>query len=67
MTMPWCMLSPCYLSLSLPVTTLLTFSLEQNSHLRYTIPPAIALTYCYRPLCTTLDVYKILFLIVVRF
>lgn len=65
MTMPWCMLSPPYLSLSLII--LLTFALEQNSHLRYTIPPAIALTYCYRPLCTALDVYKILFLTAVRF
>lgn len=33
------------------------------SHLLYTIPPALALTWCYRPLCTALDVYKILFLI----
>lgn len=43
---------------------LLNFS---PSHLRYTIPPAIVLTYCYRPLCTALDVYKILFLIAVSF
>jgi 15-cis-phytoene synthase / lycopene beta-cyclase len=32
-------------------------------HLKYTIPPAIALTFVYRPLCTRLDVYKVLFLI----
>lgn len=32
-------------------------------HLKYTIPPAVALTFIYRPLCTRLDVYKILFLI----
>ena len=68
MTMPWCMLSPSLLSLSLSLSTptiLLTFPPEINSHLRYTIPPAIALTYGYRPLCTVLDVYKILFLIAV--
>ena len=33
------------------------------SHLLYTIPPALALSLCYRPLGTALDVYKILFLI----
>ena len=37
----------------------------QNSHLVYTIPPAIILTLLYRPLLTRLDVYKILFLIAV--
>ena len=37
-----------------------------RSHLKYTIPPAVALTLCYRPLFTTLDFYKILFLITVR-
>lgn len=35
-------------------------------HLQYTIPPAIVLTLLYRPLCTSLDVYKIIFLGVVR-
>jgi 15-cis-phytoene synthase/lycopene beta-cyclase len=34
-----------------------------NSHLKYTIPPAIALTLLYRPLCGRIDIYKILFLI----
>ncbi|MCJ1382418.1 hypothetical protein MMC17_005531 [Xylographa soralifera] len=34
-------------------------------HLFYTIPPAIALTFLYRPLLTRLDVYKILFLITI--
>ncbi|KAF2679437.1 Lycopene beta-cyclase [Lentithecium fluviatile CBS 122367] len=34
-------------------------------HLKYTIPPAIALTALYRPLSTRLDVYKIGFLITV--
>ncbi|MCJ1259631.1 hypothetical protein MMC24_007470 [Lignoscripta atroalba] len=32
-------------------------------HLHYTIPPAVALTLLYRPFLTSLDVYKILFLI----
>lgn len=35
------------------------------SHLQYTIPPAVALTFCYYPLSTSLGVYKILFLIAV--
>ncbi|EOD46013.1 putative phytoene dehydrogenase protein [Neofusicoccum parvum UCRNP2] len=34
-------------------------------HLKYTVPPALALTLLYRPLLTRLDVYKILFLIAV--
>ncbi|THW55265.1 Lycopene beta-cyclase, partial [Aureobasidium pullulans] len=34
-------------------------------HVKYTIPPAIALTLLYRPLLTRLDVYKILFLITI--
>ncbi|MCJ1285905.1 hypothetical protein MMC26_005247 [Xylographa opegraphella] len=34
-------------------------------HLFYTIPPAIALTLLYRPFLTRLDVYKILFLIII--
>ncbi|TVY37643.1 Bifunctional lycopene cyclase/phytoene synthase [Lachnellula occidentalis] len=34
-------------------------------HLKYTIPPAIALSYIYRPLLTRLDVCKILFLITI--
>lgn len=34
-------------------------------HVKYTIPPAIALTLLYRPLLTRLDVYKILFLVTV--
>ncbi|KAI9837938.1 MAG: hypothetical protein M1837_002646 [Sclerophora amabilis] len=32
-------------------------------HLKYTIPPAIALTLLYRPLLTHLDVYKLCFLV----
>ena len=38
---------------------------ETRSHLQYTIPPAVALTFCYYPLSTSLGVYKILFLIAV--
>jgi 15-cis-phytoene synthase / lycopene beta-cyclase len=34
-----------------------------SRHLKYTIPPAIALTLIYRPLCTRLDIYRVLFLI----
>lgn len=36
-----------------------------HSHLKYTIPPAIVLTFLYRPLFTKLDIYKILFLITI--
>ncbi|KAF2724707.1 terpenoid synthase [Polychaeton citri CBS 116435] len=34
-------------------------------HLVYTIPPAIALSLLYAPLCTKLDLYKIAFLITI--
>ncbi|KAG9576841.1 Lycopene beta-cyclase, partial [Aureobasidium melanogenum] len=34
-------------------------------HVKYTVPPAIALTLLYRPLLTRLDVYKILFLVTI--
>jgi 15-cis-phytoene synthase / lycopene beta-cyclase len=34
-------------------------------HLKYTIPPALALSLLFRPLATKRDVYKILFLITV--
>ncbi|KAL8677158.1 MAG: hypothetical protein Q9186_006393 [Xanthomendoza sp. 1 TL-2023] len=34
-------------------------------HLYYNIPPAILLTACFYPLCTKIDVYKILFLILI--
>ncbi|KAF2435643.1 Lycopene beta-cyclase [Tothia fuscella] len=34
-------------------------------HLKYTIPPALALSILYRPLLTRLDVYKICFLITI--
>ncbi|KAL6713461.1 hypothetical protein ACLMJK_008926 [Lecanora helva] len=34
-------------------------------HIKYTIPPAVALTLCYKPLLTNLGVYKILFLIAI--
>ena len=43
----------------------LTILYALDSHLKYTIPPAIALTALYRPLLTSLDVYKLLFLITV--
>lgn len=36
-----------------------------SSHLKYTIPPAIALTFIYRPFLQRIDVYKILFLIAI--
>lgn len=36
-----------------------------HSHLYYNIPPAALLTACYYPFCTKLDVYKILFLVIV--
>lgn len=36
-------------------------------HLKYTIPPALLLTYIYRPLFTHLDLYKIAFLISIAF
>ena len=36
-----------------------------SSHLYYNVPPAVLLTACYFPLCTKIDVYKVLFLIVV--
>lgn len=35
------------------------------SHLFYTIPPAVVLTVLYRPLFTTIDAYKIAFLIAI--
>lgn len=34
-------------------------------HIKYTIPPAIFLSILYAPLCTRLDVYKIVFLITI--
>ena len=34
-------------------------------HFKYTIPPAVALTFCYHPLATSLGLYKVLFLITV--
>ncbi|KAI4713385.1 hypothetical protein J4E89_002365 [Alternaria sp. Ai002NY15] len=34
-------------------------------HLKYTIPPAVLLTWLYRPFFTKLDVYKVVYLIVV--
>lgn len=37
-----------------------------GSHLKYTIPPAIALTLLHRPFATRLDFYKIGWLILVR-
>lgn len=35
------------------------------SHLKYTIPPAVLLTWLYRPFFTKLDVYKVVYLVVV--
>ncbi|EKG11672.1 Squalene/phytoene synthase [Macrophomina phaseolina MS6] len=34
-------------------------------HIKYTIPPAVALTVLYRPLLTRLDLYKIVFLVTI--
>ncbi|KAL8727951.1 MAG: hypothetical protein Q9166_005716 [cf. Caloplaca sp. 2 TL-2023] len=34
-------------------------------HLYYNIPPAVLLTTCYYPLCTKIDLYKVLFLILI--
>ncbi|KAA8576105.1 hypothetical protein EYC84_006267 [Monilinia fructicola] len=34
-------------------------------HLKYTIPPAIGLTFIYRPFLQRIDIYKILFLIAI--
>ena len=34
-------------------------------HLKYTVPPAILLTLAYRPLFTKLDVYKLVFLVLI--
>ncbi|KAL8978499.1 MAG: hypothetical protein Q9205_005928 [Flavoplaca limonia] len=36
-----------------------------RDHLYYNIPPAVLLTACYFPLCTKIDIYKVLFLIVI--
>lgn len=36
-----------------------------RSHLKYTIPPAIALTLLYRPFLGRIDLYKILFLVAI--
>lgn len=35
------------------------------SHLHYNLPPALLLTIAYYPLCTKIDIYKIIFLILV--
>ena len=35
------------------------------SHLKYTIPPAVLLTWLYRPFFTKLDVYKVGYLVFV--
>ncbi|KAF4309965.1 Squalene/phytoene synthase [Botryosphaeria dothidea] len=34
-------------------------------HIKYTIPPAVALTFLYRPLLNRLDLYKIFFLVTI--
>ena len=36
-----------------------------HRHLTYTIPPAILLAIAYAPLCTSLDLYKVVFLITI--
>lgn len=41
-----------------------SFSHAQR-HIKYTIPPAVALTFLYRPLLNRLDLYKIFFLVTV--
>jgi 15-cis-phytoene synthase/lycopene beta-cyclase len=41
------------------------YLLNISRHLKYTIPPAIALTFCYRPLFARIDLYKIAFLITI--
>lgn len=40
-----------------------TTGADSSRHLKYTIPPAIALTFFYRPFLNRLDTYKLLFLI----
>ncbi|KAL8988872.1 MAG: hypothetical protein Q9177_002121 [Variospora cf. flavescens] len=35
------------------------------SHLHYNLPPALLLTIAYYPLCTKIDIYKIIFLILI--
>lgn len=52
-TTPWC---KCLLSRD-------TGNANCTRHLKYTIPPAIALTLLYHPLLSRTDVYKIAFLI----
>lgn len=39
--------------------------LTKSRHATYTIPPAILLSIAYAPLCTKLDLYKIVFLITI--
>ena len=58
MTMPWCKCLDSNSNYCEQFTNV-------HSHLIYTIPPAVALTLCYRPLFTALEFYKILFLITV--
>lgn len=41
-------------------------TLSEKRHLKYTIPPALLLTLLFRPLCSRLDIYKIVFLVTVR-
>ncbi len=58
MNMLWCKVSHCCLG---------TATYDHLRHLFYTIPPAGALTLVYSPLRTSIDVYKILFLVAVSF
>lgn len=46
-----------------PANRLRFHTLTVSSHLKYTIPPAVVLTFLHRPLSTSIDLYKILFLI----
>lgn len=48
-----------------PATPGLCRQLIVNRHLKYTIPPAIALTLIYRPFLNRIDLYKVFFLITI--
>lgn len=58
MNMLWCKFCHCCFG---------TVTHDLLRHLFYTIPPAGALTLVYSPLRTSIDVYKILFLVAVSF
>ena len=52
-----------YALVSVEASSASTYTTDMDSHLYHTIPPAVALSFLYRPFLTALDVYKILFLI----